>query len=226
VDDISLRRWRRTPATGGERPYNVAVLLHAASTMPNRIRLRNYDRAILMSALVSMLERLPVRNVRLSVFNMDRQTELYHTDELTSDGFRQATDSLNRLELGVVDYSTLKNTGGHIDLLLDLIRREAAATDRPDAIIFLGPWARWSGRVPEQSLPDRSGIPPIYYVQIRPWRLSVGVQPDTISRTVRSLGGRTKEVYTPGEFAEAIQELERLLAAASGSGGTAKLGSD
>jgi hypothetical protein len=47
---------------------------------------------------------------------------------------------------------------------------------------------------------------------LRPWRfLPSGLQADTIESTVRKLGGRTKQVYSPQDFAEAIQEVERLL---------------
>jgi hypothetical protein len=209
VDDISLRRWSRQPEAGA---YNVSVLVHAAAMMPTRVRLRRYDRMLLMSALVSMLERLPLRNVRLTIFSMDRQEEVYHVDELSGESFRRAVDALNALELGLVDYSTLKNRGGETDLVAAMINREFAAKDRPDAVVVLGPLARWTRRVEEESLPDALRAAPIYYVQLRPWRMMSGLQPDTITRLVRKLGGRTKAVYSPEDFAEAIRELERLLA--------------
>lgn len=212
IDDISLRRWQRTTAVAGEAPrYNISVLLHAAAVTPNRMRLRGYDRMLLMSALSSMVERLPVRNVRLTVFNMDRQKELYHTGELSARTFRAAINSMAGLELGIVDYATLQRPTGHLDLVSDLLAREISAKDRPDAIIFLGPLARWTGSVPDESIPFRERIPPVYYVQLRPWRAHSGMEADTIARTVRKLGGRTKQVYSPEDFAEAIREAERLL---------------
>jgi hypothetical protein len=211
VDDISLRRWRRARGTtdAPEARYNISVLIHAAAVSPSRVRMRGYDRMLLMSAATSMLERLPIRGVRLTIFTMDRQKEVFHTPDLSSSTFREAVDALNDLELAVVDYSTLKNGGGHIELLSDLLDRELAA--QPDAVIIIGPLARWSDKVDDADLPERGGAPPIFYVQLRPGRLAVAAQADTIARIVRKLRGRSKEVYTPTDFAEAIQDIERLL---------------
>ena len=164
---------------------------------------------LLLSALSSMVERLPVRNVRLTVFSMDKQQEVYHTPDLSMDSFREAMDRLNRLELGTVDYSTLTNRRGHVDLVSELLDREIAT--KPDAVIFLGPVARWTERLVGEELPVQPKAVPTYYVQLRPFRMAHGLQPDTLSRTVRQLGGKTKEVYSPEDFAEAIQALEQLL---------------
>jgi hypothetical protein len=213
VDDISLRRWRRMLPTEGvdEGRYNVAILLHASAMFPGRVRLRGYDRALLLSALTSMVERLPVRNVRLTVFSLDKQEEIYHTPDLTAGTFRQAMAALNRVELGIVDYDTLQKRKGHVDLMSDLLDRELSAKDPPHALIFLGPVGHYGDRVEDEALRERLGSRPIYYVQLRPFSMVGGLQPDTINRTVRHLGGKTKLVYSPEDFAEAIQELERLL---------------
>ena len=221
ADDISLRRWgnQTANAAAGDARFDVSILLHAAATWPGRVRLRGYDRMLLMSTLVSLLERLPVRKVRLTLFNMDSQKELYHTDSLSAGSFREAVEALNGLETGVVDYSTLQKRAGHLDLVSDLLNREMGAKEPPDAVIFLGPLARWTGRVADEALPEREGERPVYNIQLRPWRLRASVLPDTISRAVRRLGGRTKPVYSPEDFAEAIQEVERLLQQKGGKSG-------
>ena len=213
VDDMSLRRSGHFPSMrdGVESGANVSILMHVAATLPNRVRLQSYDRMVLMSALGSILERLPARNVRLTVFNLDQQKELYRTAELSSTSFHEAIEALNGLELGTVDYGTLRNRTGHVDLVSELLNRELAADNRPDLIIFLGPLAHWTGRVSDEELPS-GNLPPLYNIQLRPWRfLPSGLQADTIESTVRKLGGRTKQVYSPQDFAEAIQEVERLL---------------
>lgn len=209
VDDISLRRWRsmRPNELESRRQHDVSILVHAAATTPGRMRMRGYDRSLLMSALSSMLERLPVRNVRLTIFSMDKQQEVYHTPDLNLDTFRQAMDALGRLELGTVDYSALTNRKGHVDLLSELMDRELAT--KPDAMIFLGPVARWTDKLSSEEFPKAEA--PAYYIQLRPFRMAHGVQTDTLSRAVRQLGGKTKQVYSPEDFAEAIQSLEELL---------------
>lgn len=213
VDDLSLRRSRYSPArqTGEDTHYKVSILMHAASTFPNRVRLQGYDRMLLVSALSSLLERLPVRSVRLTIFNLDQQKELYRTAELSGSSFQEAIEAVNDLELGTVDYGTLQNRTGHIDLVSDLLHRELAMNDRPDLVIFLGPLGHWTGRVSDEQLPS-GNLPPVYNIQLRPWRyLPSGLLPDLIERTVRRLGGRTKQVYSPEDFAESIQDIERLL---------------
>jgi hypothetical protein len=213
VDDMSLRRSGHFPAVrdGVESGANVSILMHVAATLPNRVRLQSCDRMVLMSALGSILERLPARNVRLTVFNLDQQKELYRTTELSNTSFHEAIEALNGLELGTVDYGTLRNRTGHVDLVSELLNRELAADNRPDLIIFLGPLAHWTGRVSDEELPS-GNLPPLYNIQLRPWRfLPSGLQADTIESTVRKLGGRTKQVYSPQDFAEAIQDVERLL---------------
>ena len=120
VDDISLRRTRRFPFSGeGEKSnFNISILMHAAATAPNRVRLQSYDRMLLMSALSSVVERLPARNVRLTIFNLDQQRELYHTAELSGTSFHEAIEALNTVELGTGgDYGTLQNRTGHVDFI-------------------------------------------------------------------------------------------------------------
>lgn len=210
VDDLAMRRWRVPRASADDRKYNVAVLLHASAAVPNRVRLRDYDRMLLLSALASLAERLPA-NLRLSVFSMDRQKEIYHTPELSRESFGQAMEALDDLELGTVDYATLQNKTGHLDLLSELLRRETSGDNPPDAVIVLGPVAHSFSRMPAEALPAPKPDRPVYYVQLRPWRLLAGVGADTISHAVKSLGGKTRQVYSPEDFAQAISELERLL---------------
>ncbi len=213
VDDLSLRRSRYHPARelGEDARYKVSILMHAASTMPNRVRLQSYDRMLLISALSSLLERLPVRSVGLTIFNLDQQKELYRTSEVSGSSFQDAIEAVNGLELGTVDYGTLQNRTGHIDLVSDLLHRELTTGDRPDLVIFLGPLGHWTGRISDEQLPS-GNLPPIYNIQLRPWRyLPSALLPDLIERTVRRMGGRTKQVYSPEDFAESIQDIERLL---------------
>lgn len=209
VDDVSLRRWRRQPMTVSGGQNRLSVLMHVASTVPGRVRLRGYDRMLLMSALGSLLERIPAQSVRLTIFSMDRQTELFHTEDLDSRSFRKGMEALNQLELGTVDYSTLQNRTGHVDLVADLLGRELEA--KPDAVVVIGPLARWTDNVPAEAIPEPEGNTPVWYVQLRPWIMFRGVQPDTISRAVKKVGGRVKEVYSPEDFAEAIRDLTAAL---------------
>lgn len=222
VDDVGFRRWGRALARRAESAsvrHDVSILLHVSSLSPRRFaNLRSYDRTVLLNALASMLDRLPVRKVRLTLFSLEKQAEVYHTEDFSSETFREAIDALQRIELGTIDYSVYQNRKGHLDFLSDLLHREMSHSEKTDAVIILGPPARSGDRVPEEDLPARNGAPPIYYAELRTSRRVESVLPDTIARTIKRLGGRRKEVYTPQDFAEAIQEIEKLLEGVSRSG--------
>lgn len=215
IDDFSLRSSRRPSKIEDEHPHKIAILLHASSVVPFRQRIRDYDRMLLISALSSLSERLPGR-IRLTLFSMDQQKELFHTDELSRNSFSQTIDTLNQLELGTVDYSTLINRTGHLNLLSRLLRREASGGGAggdtpPDALIILGPFAHAMDKVPAEALPTAEGAPPVYYIQLRPWRTGRNLGSDTLMHATRALGGKTKVVYSPDDFADAIREIERLV---------------
>ena len=67
----------------------------------------------MLSSLSSLLETLPAQSVRLVVFNLDQQKELFREDTLTPRAFDRASESLNNLQLQMVDYKVLQNREGH-----------------------------------------------------------------------------------------------------------------
>jgi hypothetical protein len=211
VEDISLRRWTR--ASGGardEQGHRVTVLLNASPLSLRQLRLGGYDRALLLSSLASMLERLPLRSVRLVAFNLDQQREIYRREDFASTDFGRLSRTLGELELALVDYEVLKNRRGHVKLVLDLIA-ESLEKDRPDAVVFLGPQPRSFDKINKSLLPERSpGDPPLYYVQLRPYSAAANF-PDTVMNAVDRMNGKTFQVYSPGDFAEAIKEISKTL---------------
>jgi hypothetical protein len=50
---------------------------------PRRTKLRPNDMVTLMSTVSSLLDRVPTKNVRLVIFNLDQQRELYRQDGFT-----------------------------------------------------------------------------------------------------------------------------------------------
>ena len=209
VDDLSMARWRKPQQPSDRR---IAVLLHASALLPNRVRLRDYDRSLLLSALSSIRDQLNA-SVELTVFSLDRQKEIYRTENLNRTSFREAAQSLGELELGTVDYATLTNPGGHLVLLSGLLSRTARSKERLDAIVVLGPLAHSEAKVPPELLANVEPGIPIYNVQLRPWRVARAFGSDSITHAVKALGGRTKQVYSAEDFAEAIRDLEQLLSA-------------
>jgi hypothetical protein len=110
-----------------------------------------------------------------------------------------------------VDFQVLQNKSGAVDLLTDMVNREMQAQPPSDAVLFLGPAPRSFDRMPQASLEKPSSrAPQFYYFQISPF---VGQQPamltDTIKSAVSRMGGKTILIHTPGDFAKAIDRLEK-----------------
>jgi hypothetical protein len=219
VSDFSLRGAPPMQQTDDAAPIRLTVLMHAAPLNPRRTRMTPRDHMMLLGTLSSVLERVPVRSVRLVVFNLDQQKELYRQDSFVPQAMGQVARSIGALELGLVNYSVLQNRGGHLDLLADLVNAEVAAKEPSDVVLFLGPQARTYDKVPRDELEKPQGAAPrFFYFQYRPGFLQQqAALPDTINHTVNRLKGKTVVIRTPGEFAKAIGQLERQASPLPGS---------
>lgn len=202
---------RRRPLPADAPPFRLTIFLHAAPLSPRRMHFRASDRVLLLSTLSALVERAPATSVRLAVFNLDKQRTIYSNDDFRLQAMEQVSEALNRLELETVDVQTLRNRQGHVDLLESLIGQEAGSPNRPDAVVFLGPAARY-----EESHLDldaaAEGIR-FFFFQCRPW-FPVGQPPhpapDLLAKAVARLKGRVFPIYTPGQFANAIRELDAV----------------
>lgn len=211
ADEISLRKWTRgSKGAKDAQGSRVTVLMNAAPVMPRRVRMGGFDRVLLLSSLASLVERLPLRSVRLVVFSLDQQREIYRTEDFVAADFDKVAQALGRLELGTVNYDVLKNRRGHIDLLSELIA-DAVKEKQSDAVLFVGPKPRQFDKMGKSLLPERSADqPPFFYVQFRPFFAGPNF-PDTITSAVKQMGGKTFDVFSPGDFAEALREIAKTL---------------
>ena len=215
VSDFSPRAsaWSRSDRDDA-RPVRLTVLLHAAPLSPRRTQLRAGDRMMLLGSLASLLERVPARWVRLVVFSLDQQKEIYRKDRFVPQELEQVAQSLNDLELGMVDYGVLQNRRGHIDLLANLVHRELTAAEPSEAVVFLGPTARFADKPPKTVLEKPAAATPrFFYFQFKPlFRRSTNSFPDSINFAVDRLKGKNLVIHSPGEFAKAIEDLESRVA--------------
>jgi len=117
---------------------------------------------------------------------------------------------MTSIQPGLVDFQVLRNKRGHVDLLTDLVNREIEAQPPSDLVLFLGPETRYFDRVPPASLEKPPGHgTEFYYLRIVPFLRELSTPPDTIQSAVSRLGGKTMVIHTPGEFAKAIERLEK-----------------
>src|SRR5262249_25168667 len=129
--------------TDDAAPLRLTVMLHAAPLSLRRTTLRASDSLLLVGLLSSLLERLPTRSVRLVVFNLDQQRELFRQDDFSPKALEQVAQAINDLQLGVVDYRVLQNRRGPVEVVTDLVNREMRAKEPSDVVLFLGPTARY-----------------------------------------------------------------------------------
>jgi hypothetical protein len=211
VWELGLRGARMTPTPADDAaPLRMTIFLHTAPLFPRRTRMRPNDMMTLMSTVSSLLERVPARSVRLVLFNLDQQKELYRKEDFLLQDMAQVSQAMANIELGLVDFQTLQNRRGHVDLMADLINREIGAQPPSDVVLFLGPSARHFDRMPQSSLEKSSGHgPQFYFFQIAPFMRQTAQPPDTIKSAIARLGGKTILIHTPGEFAKAIERLEK-----------------
>jgi hypothetical protein len=209
ITDFSLRGVATVPPKDDARPIRLTVFLHAASMNPRRMRLSPRDRGLLLGALSTLLQRVPVRSTRLVVFNLEQQKELYRRDGFEPEELDDVAQTIDALQLGLVDYGVLKNRTGHLGLLADLLRREAGESDPADVVLFLGPLASYSEKLPGgEWAPGPESATRFFYFEYRPPVQMQSVLPDTIQRTVAQLKGKVILIRTPGDLAKGIEQIE------------------
>jgi hypothetical protein len=211
VSDVAGRGLPRAVMHDDAPPFRLTLMVNAAPAITRRLqRMSARDRMLLLGYVGSLFERLPATSIRLVVFSLDKQKELFRQDGAKPETLFQMQQSLNELELGLVELQTLQNKRGHLDLVADLVNRELAEPVQSDVVLFLGPPSRFYDRVPEETLTSVKGpTPNFFYLQYRQpmWRESPFG--DSISSAVSRMHGKTRVVRTPGDFAKAIEEVER-----------------
>jgi len=209
VTDYGLRGATRIPQTDDAAPIRLTVLMHAAPINPRRTQLGPRDQMMLLGTLSSLLDRVPVRSVKLVVFNLDQQKELYRREDFVPESMGQVSRAIGALELGKVDYAVLRRKSGHLDLLSELVHEELDAKEPPDVVLFLGPQARTSDKLARAELERPQGLGTrFFYIQYRSLMPQQAGLPDTINYAVNRMKGKTMVIRTPGDFARAIGQIE------------------
>ena len=236
-------------------PLNrMTVFLHASPLIPGTSKLLPSDVLTVTGSLAALLEQLPARSVRLVVFNLEQQKELYRNDGFTVRELEQLTRVLDGLQLAMVDYRVLQQPQGQAQMLRALMQREVHEASRSDAMIFLGPDGSYAG---SESTGEADAILPgqrivyLKYESSEPWfsvkhnTATIGLAADprpkypcqmwpcsiipaqrtatpqtelhtrkpsdrgAIGEAMRKLKGRILVVRTPGDFAKAVDQIER-----------------
>jgi hypothetical protein len=217
----------------------LTILVHAAPLSARASKMQARDVLTLVGSLSSLLNQLPARSVRLVVFNLEQQSVLLRKDGFTLADIEDVSKAIGQIQLSVVDYKTLRNTGGSAGLLADLIRAETQSPEPAEEVVFLGPPTRALKPAPQADFGKaEAGAPRFYYLQFRrlprilqgrfggrggpPAGMGRGSQlsqgsaafselgaGDSIEQAVGRLKGSTIAVRTPSDFAGAITRMTR-----------------
>jgi hypothetical protein len=87
-----------------------------------------------------------------------------------------------------------------------------AEAQQSDLVLFLGPATRFLDRMPQDYLEKPPGhIPQFYYFQLVPGPFQQeAMLTDSIKSTLSRVGGKTMIIHNPGEFAKAIDRVEKV----------------
>ena len=186
----------------------VTVLLDAAPLNPRTPALRAWDRAFLLGSLTSLLKQIPCASVRLRVFNLAQQRELFRQDQFDEEGFMKLAASLRTVELGTISYHVLQQQQGWLDLLLDYVNRELVADEPSDAVIILGPQTFLSAEIPRTKLKGReTPNPHFFYFECFPGYFRGTPFPDVLSSLTKRLDGSVYPIYSPGDLARCVAKM-------------------
>jgi len=174
------------------------------------------DRVMLTSTLASLLERLPTKSVRLVAFSLDQQKELFRKDDFMLSGLGEVARAINETEMGTVDYQVLANRRGHTDLMAQLLSAELNHENPSDVVLVLGGPSRYFDKLPERALErPGSGGTQFFFLQYAPTFRMQATVPDTIAMAMSKLRAKIVWIRTPGDFAKAIELIERRASAAN-----------
>jgi hypothetical protein len=220
---VSARFWSGGTAPSGSG-IRLTILLDAAPMNPRSLKLRAWDRAFLLDSVSSVLREIPSDSVRVVAFNLDQQEEIFRDNNFDRSGLAQLSHALRKVELGSISYHKLSQPQGWSEMLTRLSKDELEAEEPADAVIFLGPAARLSEKIPKETLTLPKGKKTrFYYLEYFPaWRRGYEM-PDAIHHFTDQCDGTVLKIHSPGEFATAIHKLRTELHLNDGSGTEAEV---
>lgn len=197
-------RFREGSAWRNDGNLRLSILLDAAPMSPYQSRLRAWDRELLLESLYSVLRQTPHQSVHLVAFNLEQQRELFRSDEFDATAFQKLSRNLSDAELSSVSVQALRKRDSP-EFLIALANQELA-TERSDAIIFLGPNMRMDTQMSVAALTARKAhSPPFFYFE---FHAVIGAPfPDSIAWLVKAANGRVFAIHSPAELDSSIDKM-------------------
>lgn len=165
--------WRSgDEAAGNGHPQRITLMVNIART-------GGYPWTKLLAALDPVVERLSLAgdSVRLVVFDLLQQRELFREDGFTLHGMNRLVHETNFLTQGRVNRGALGHSAGVWSLLANLVNGEIHSPEPADAVVFVGAplWIREA--MPSGFPKPRNGTPrffSVHYFNINASRIPRG----------------------------------------------------
>jgi len=202
-------RWNGSLATRG---ISLTILMNAHGRF-GFAHFHAWERAILLQSLVTLLNQLPCRSVRLIAFDPDRLQEVFRQENFDPDGFAKLEKALERMEFVTISYQALK-AGAWSRYLVDLAQRESSSKESPDDIIFLGTGGShaWEKLPRDMTRKIEISNAHFFYFELFPY---VGSAPDGVEQLTKDMHGSVFAIRSPETLAQAIKKTLALTAAPS-----------
>lgn len=195
----------RQPAT---QPLNIKILINFAPQNSLSAALQPVDTIALVSILRRISHEPQFGKFSVVAFNIQEQKVLYRQSSENRIDFPALGEAIHSIKLGTVDLKRLAQKHGDTEFLTDLITKEMATDDHPDALVFAGPKVMLEDPVPPDTLkpiaPDVDY--PVFYMnyalnpQLVPWK-------DSISRAVKVFKGTEYTISRPRDLWFAMTEM-------------------
>jgi hypothetical protein len=157
------------PHNGAIKTRRVTILVNAASPIANQGQSANREWSTLLAILSSLLEGLPDANVRLDIFNLDQQRELFRQDGFTTDDLNGIAHTADGMSKWAVDSQVLQRPSGDWDLIRDIESKEIQAAMPPDTVVFMGFPAASRDEMPAgMPQPEPGRVSRFFYLVYRP----------------------------------------------------------
>jgi hypothetical protein len=109
-----------------------------------------------------------------------------------------------------VDFKVLANRKGHTEMMAKLLNDEINDAKPADVVLVFGPPSRFYDRLPQGSVEKpSSGAPGFFFLRYGAMLRMQSTVTDTISLAMSKVRGKTVNIVTPGDFAKAIDLVER-----------------
>lgn len=200
-----------------EPPLNVKVLINFAPQRSRSATLQPVDTSALVSILRTISRDPRIGKFSLVAFNMQDQKILHKQANADRIDFPRIGEALRELKLGTVDLKKLSVKNSETEFLSDLLQKELAGPEPPDALIFAGPKVLLDQNVPQEALRSVGNVDfPVFYLNYNlypqqiPWR-------DSIGHAVKHFRGVEYTISRPRDLWFAVSEMVQKIGKARDS---------